>query len=88
MPAVLFEYPAKSVLKQGRMFSPKRITQELAWFKEARKTIPTIPDPNKTDWQISNVEVSIRYVRFHMHNSIGHKATVTIDRTAPSLGTS
>lgn len=68
------------------MFTPKHLTKELAWLKEARKVIPAIPDPARSDWRILSTAVTINFVQFEMANSIGHTATVKIDRTVPRLG--
>lgn len=68
------------------MFSPKKIQETSAWFKTARVAIPKIPDPARTDWQITHTEISTTHVVFKMANSVGHTATVTIDRRMNSLG--
>jgi len=85
MPRVLFK-SGDSVEKSARMFTPSQITKESAWLKEARRVIPTIPDPKKTDWRITEAFVTIATVRFEMANSVGQRATVTIDRKYPGFG--
>lgn len=86
MPAIEFTATKLPVPRRGRMFSPRNITSERAWFKAARKVIPEIPDPEKTDWQITSTQIDTRWIRYTLHNSVGESATVLIDRQVPGLG--
>lgn len=75
-----------NVDKSARMFTPKRITQESAWLREARKVIPEIPNVEKTDWRILSMDVSLHKLHFELVNSLGTRATITIDRKVPGFG--
>lgn len=72
--------------KSARMFTPKKITVELAWLREARKVIPQIPNSEKTDWRIHSSHITLHFLRFEMVNSVGKVATITIDRKVPGFG--
>lgn len=66
--------------------APRKVEKMEAWFKEARKMIPQIPNPKETDWIISHETATIKYVRFDMVNTVGEKCQVVIDRTQPFIG--
>ncbi len=68
---------------------PKQVTKLSAWFKQARKTIPTIPDAkseifSSDGWIIAEQGASRQFVTFKLLNRIGQKATVVIYRTKES----
>ena len=67
--------------------APKKMTLE-AWFKAARKMIPEIPDPKKTDWIIYNEEATRDsvYIIYEMSNTVGERCKVTINRKIPLIG--
>lgn len=82
MPLITFQ-PKKGEMRQGRMFSPKKITSLEAWLKAARAIIPQIPDTRATDWYVKNAEATPTHVKFYLLNSVGDWATVEIDRRVP-----
>lgn len=70
-----------------RMFAPKKAADINAWFKEARKVIPQIPNPKDTDWVIFRSDASLNYISFEMYNSVGERCYVVIARKHSPLGT-
>lgn len=70
-----------------RLGAPQKATLE-AWFKEIRKVIPEIPDPRKTDWQITHQEVKDKWINYELHNSIGQRCYITVNREIPHIGAS
>lgn len=84
MPLVRFK--TDEIDQTARMFTPKLLTRELAWLNEARKVLPRIPNPAKTDWRVLSTSISLHTVRFELANSVGKTATITIDRLIPGLG--
>lgn len=67
--------------------APKKMTLD-AWFKEARKVIPEIPDPTRTDWTITHEEASkdAKFITFELSNTVGERCKLIIDRTIPLIG--
>lgn len=86
MPIVQFRNDPQSIDINRKMFAPKTATIQ-AWFKEARKVIPQIPNPKQTDWQVSNWAHAIttdgRFIKFEMFNSVGERCHIVIDRSIP-----
>ena len=77
-----------SFIAVSRKFgAPKKMTME-AWFKAARKVMPEIPDPTKTDWIITHEEASrdAKYITFELSNTVGERGHLLIDRTIPLIG--
>lgn len=85
MPEVEFR-DSKGEIRRQRMFNPKRIQETSAWLKEARKVIPTIPDPDKSDWRLVDVKIEVKWIVMEMVNSVNERARILIDRTKPALG--
>ena len=75
----------KSIDISKRLGAPKKATLE-AWFREIRKVIPEIPNPRITDWQITHQQADERWIKFEMHNSIGERCHIVVDRKAPFIG--
>jgi hypothetical protein len=82
---VTFEGNQPTEPKERRLGAPKTASMD-AWFKQARKTIPEIPNPKQTDWQIYSQDADINWVKFSMHNSVGEKCHIVIDRRVPFIG--
>lgn len=70
-----------------KMGAPKKMTME-AWFKSARKIIPEIPDPTKTDWIITAESATndARFITYELANTVGERCHIVIDRTIPLIG--
>jgi hypothetical protein len=66
------------------MFAPVKATMR-AWFKGARKVIPSIPDAPNGDWNITHEEADLKWIKFTLQNLKGDRCYLIIDRTAPSL---
>lgn len=81
-----FRMQAKNINITKKMAAPKKVTQIEAWFKEARKMIPEIPNPKDTDWIITHQQADVKWVRYDLVNSVGEKCQVVIDRTQPFIG--
>jgi hypothetical protein len=81
-----FRNDPKAINITKKMSAPKKVEQIEAWFKQARKTIPEIPDPEQTDWQITHKDATIKWIKFEMHNTVGERCYVVIDRTVPFIG--
>lgn len=86
MPIVQFRNDPQSIQVDRKMFAPKTASI-YAWFKEARKVIPQIPNPKQTDWQIANLDHAVsengRWINFEMFNSVGERCYIVIDRSVP-----
>lgn len=84
MPLVQFRNQPKAIDITRKMFAPKKASIE-AWFKEARKIIPQIPNPKDSDWQVSNFDHAVsedgRWIKFEMFNSVGERCHIVIDRS-------
>lgn len=67
--------------------APKKMTLE-AWFKEARKVIPEIPNPKNTDWQIYEEEATRDsiHIIYLLSNTVGERCKVVINRKVPLIG--
>lgn len=68
-----------------RLGAPKKQTM-LAWFKAVRKMIPEVPNPEQTDWQITHEHADLSWIKFEMHNSVGERCYIIIDRKQPFIG--
>lgn len=66
------------------MPTPKKITQMPAWYKQARKAIPEIPDVySKTStgmWYIINESANTDYITFEVRHRDGYKRHIVIFR--------
>lgn len=88
MPIVQFRNDPQSIDINRKMFAPKTSSIQ-AWFKEARKVIPQIPNPKQTDWQLATIEpekvisADARWIKFEMFNSVGERCHIVIDRSIP-----
>lgn len=71
--------------KTTGMPAPKRPELIEEWFKQARRVIPEIPDPKKSDWFIKTHYVTGNYLTFEMLNSIGERCAVTVLRSVPHI---
>lgn len=80
---VVFEGQDREISR--RLGSPKTATLD-AWFKELRKTIPEIPNPRETDWQRYHEEATMNYIKISLHNSVGEKCHIVVDRRVPFIG--
>lgn len=60
---------------------PKRVTEIYAWFRECRKVLPQIPDPEKGEWVFRHMEASVDEIRFLLEDRVGQQCVVKIDRT-------
>lgn len=68
---------------------PKQVTKLSAWFKQARRTIPMIPNAlldvfGDSDWMISEQGASQQFVTFKLLHKSGQRAAVVIFRTKES----
>jgi hypothetical protein len=79
-----FEDPNQKPISR-RLGAPKTATLE-AWFKEIRKVIPEIPNPKKTDWQITAQTADLNTITFILCNSIGERCSIQVDRKIPHIG--
>jgi hypothetical protein len=89
MPAVQFRDEVNKVNITKKMFTPKKADQISAWWREARKLIPQIPDPyTNGDWRFEpdRPEITIGYIRWSMVNKKSERVHLVIDRKTPSLG--
>lgn len=92
MPQVQFSYPAKGIQITKGMPTPKKMAQLEAWYKEARKVIPDIPEiglPDKDGrlWKEYDVpHVDELWIRRTYVNDIGERAYLVIARKISFLG--
>ena len=84
MPEVEYRDKEGKVRRQ-RMFTPKRIQEISHWIKEARKSIPTIPDPSKSDWRVIETTIETKWITIHFANSVNERARIIIDRQKPAF---
>lgn len=88
MPLAQINFSDPTIQPISRKFgAPKKMTLE-AWFKAARKVIPEIPNPEKTDWQIIQQEATRDsiHIIYDLANSIGDRCKLTINRKVPLIG--
>ena len=83
---LVFGDPTKQPITK-KFGAPKKMTLE-AWFKAARKMIPEIPDPSKTDWIIFHEEASrdAIMITYELQNTVGDRCKVEINRKVPLIG--
>lgn len=81
-----YKFEPKGICISKKMPAPKKVERIEAWFKQARKLIPEIPNPEQTDWQITHQDATVKWINFEMHNSVGERCYVVIDRTQPFIG--
>ena len=68
------------------MPTPKKMSSLDAWWKEARRAIPEIPQIGE-GWEVQgSPDVSLQYIKWTLVNGVGERAHVVINRTAPILG--
>lgn len=61
---------------------PKKVGDLDAWYKAARKAIPQIPDIKNSDWFPYQQGASLDRIAYELHNPIGERCYVTIERTS------
>lgn len=71
---------------QRGMPAPKKIEKLEAWFKQARKVIPQIPDAPNGLWNITHQSASIKWISFELETPQGERCYVIIDRQRSALG--
>lgn len=81
-----FRNDPKAINITKKMAAPKKVTEVRSWFKQARKAIPEIPNPDQTDWQITHELAEVKWIKFEMHNTVGERCYVIINRTIPFIG--
>lgn len=84
MAQVQFRDEIRKIDIQKNMGAPKTATLK-AWFKEIRKVIPQVPNPNNTDWMISHESADLKWIKFEMHNSIGERCHIVVNREIPFM---
>ena len=90
MPAVVYDNKFTGErIGPVKMPTPKRITDSVAWLREARKVIPQIPQTIELrgeDWLIDGDWItSTKIVLIPLRNRDGEKANVAIDRSVPMI---
>lgn len=86
MPRVQFSFPPRDINITKDMPSPRRIGELDHWYKQARKVIPEIPNLQETDWFIFQQEITESSIVFEIHDSVGQKCAVVIDRRHNLVG--
>jgi hypothetical protein len=86
MPQVLYQNDGARESLVRHMPVPKRIADVMAWFKEARKVIRQIPNPDTTDWMITKAEATFTEVLFNLRDTNGKECFVKIDRAKRGVG--
>jgi hypothetical protein len=77
---VTFSYPAYNLSITKYMGTPPNYQSLLSWLKTARKVIPQIPNPEQSDWFISQEVITLETVCLELKNSIGLRCSVIIER--------
>lgn len=77
---VTFKYPTHNLSITKYMGVPRDYQSILSWLKTARKVIPQIPNPEDSDWYISNELITLETVALELKNSIGSQCAVIIER--------
>ena len=67
-------------IRNKRFNTPKRIEVAQAWIREIRKVIPEMPDPDTTDWMVTNFDPTLDIILIEMVNMIGEKCRVGVLR--------
>ena len=83
MPTV--QYIHNGATTTRNMVTPKRITSVQHWYKEARKSIPNIPEAligvvGNNKWMIEHCETDIKWVKFDLMSGTGERAYIVILR--------
>jgi len=84
MPRVQFTFPARRIQIVKVMPTPRVMSSLDAWFKQARKVIPQIPDLDG-QWYLGEEVVELRWIKFTLQSGIGETAYVLIDREYSSM---
>lgn len=77
---VVFYYNSKGEQSAKTMPQPKRMADISAWFRQARRVLPEIPNPSDSDWRLVNEEATLKEVTFELVDTFGDKRTVLIRR--------
>lgn len=77
---VTFSYPKLDLTITKYMGIPNNYQSILSWLKTARKVIPQIPNPEDSDWYISQELITLETVALELRNSIGAQCAVIIER--------
>ncbi len=85
MAIVQYRHETKGIEVTKTMFAPKKAGVLDAWFKEARKIIPSIPNTKDTDWFIAHGDADLDWIKFELHNSVGERCYVVINRKASGM---
>ena len=71
--------------KTATMPTPKRITDMLRWYKDAKKVIPEIPALGQ-GWNIEYQDANTDWIRFDLRSREGGKANLVIMRQQGKFG--
>lgn len=81
MPIAHYRNQSGSVDIRGKRFpTPKRLEDPHAWLREIRKVIPQIPDPNTTDWMITNFDPTLDIILIEMSNTVQERCRIGVLR--------
>jgi hypothetical protein len=80
MPIVQFRDHLGNDVKGKQMAYPKNLQRPESWLTSARKAIPTVPDPQKTDWRVVQFDTSLDIVMIELQNRAGQKCRLGILR--------
>lgn len=83
MPTVQYIYKGETYTRQ--MPTPKQVTKVEAWYKEARKVLPNIPEAQigvvgNNKWMIEHYETDPKWIKYDLMNGCGEKAYIVILR--------
>lgn len=79
MPVVFYtDSRGKEIAKS--MPQPKRMADIKAWFRQARRIIPEIPNPQDSNWRLVSEDATFTEVTFELADTFGDKRTVLIRR--------
>jgi hypothetical protein len=83
MPTVQYIHKGETITKQ--MPTPRQITKVEAWYKEARKAIPSIPEAQfmvsgPTGWLIDYQEADPKWIKYDLMNMRQERAYIVILR--------
>lgn len=81
MNRVQFSYPRLGLNITKLLQPPKNRTQSANWLKQARKSIPQIPDTStRPDWKVYEEIITEQTIMLELRDSQGFKCAVIIER--------
>ncbi len=83
MPHIIAKFFPSGQRLTGRMGTPKKMADIMAWYKDSRKVVPAIPLDGQGDWRMHSATATLEKVEFELRTSIPQEKVMNlIDRTS------